>query len=255
MNEKRTIVVGDIHGCLDELLNLMEVVEWQPESDRLILAGDLVDRGPDSVGVVRWARENNIEIVRGNHDHKYVKMHHRYGKWKNQGIKSDSHYQYRDPSMVIYDDLSKEDIEFLVKSPAYIKLDKLNTIVVHAGLWPDVSFDSQEPEDMMHVRFLYESQNGYSTAPLNRKANFAKAKNSIFWAERYYGTQDIVYGHHVWDTNDIMVHENHNGARCYGIDTGAVFGGKLTALILREGIAPEIRQVQSTVKSSRKKEK
>ena len=63
----RTIVVGDVHGCREELEELVRVCGWRP-GERLILAGDLVAKGPDSRGVVARAREWGALGVLGNHD-------------------------------------------------------------------------------------------------------------------------------------------------------------------------------------------
>ena len=62
-----TIVVGDVHGCLDELRRLLATCGFQ-RGDRLVLAGDLVAKGPDSQGVVQLAREEGALAVVGNHD-------------------------------------------------------------------------------------------------------------------------------------------------------------------------------------------
>ncbi|HEX8909086.1 MAG TPA: metallophosphoesterase, partial [Anaeromyxobacteraceae bacterium] len=59
----RTIVVGDVHGCLEELDELLRLVELRPGFDRLVFVGDLLDRGPDSLGVVRRARELRARSV------------------------------------------------------------------------------------------------------------------------------------------------------------------------------------------------
>lgn len=65
-----TYAIGDIHGCLDELLALLTCIDFTPGRDRLWLVGDLVNGGPDSLGVLRWAREHDahIDVVLGNHD-------------------------------------------------------------------------------------------------------------------------------------------------------------------------------------------
>ena len=68
----RTIVVGDVHGCLQELEDLVRLLEYHPGKDRLVLMGDLVDRGPAPVECVRWAMKNKITSVRGNHEAKLV---------------------------------------------------------------------------------------------------------------------------------------------------------------------------------------
>ena len=69
----RTIVVGDVHGCYRELMLLLEKLKYDEGSERLILAGDLVDRGPESGQVVRWVREastrtaGKVECILVNH--------------------------------------------------------------------------------------------------------------------------------------------------------------------------------------------
>ena len=69
----RTIIIGDVHGCLDELLTLVSRCGYGA-GDRLILVGDLVAKGPDSIGVVSWARESRVEAVLGNHEEHVLRM-------------------------------------------------------------------------------------------------------------------------------------------------------------------------------------
>lgn len=65
-----TYVIGDIQGCFEPLMRLLEAVRFDPLKDHLWLAGDLVNRGPDSLKVLRWAKEHQDQItaVLGNHD-------------------------------------------------------------------------------------------------------------------------------------------------------------------------------------------
>ena len=65
-----TWVIGDIHGCWQTLLGLLETIEWEPDRDELWLVGDLVNRGPSSLEVLRWAslHDHCLTIVLGNHD-------------------------------------------------------------------------------------------------------------------------------------------------------------------------------------------
>ena len=64
----RTIIVGDVHGCLNELKNLLQECSYDRAEDRIVFVGDLVNKGPDSARVVQYAREINAFSVRGNHD-------------------------------------------------------------------------------------------------------------------------------------------------------------------------------------------
>lgn len=67
IGDGRLIVVGDIHGCCEEFLEILEACECAP-SDAVVLVGDLVNKGPESAAVVRVARERGFHAVRGNHD-------------------------------------------------------------------------------------------------------------------------------------------------------------------------------------------
>ncbi len=241
----RYIIIGDIHGCFDELLELTAKTNWVPGEDRLILAGDLVDRGPKSAEVVQWARENNVEIVRGNHDDRYVQYYTILKENKPVSRK----WQKRPERIDVYNQLSVEDLEFLARAPTLIKLPEVNTLVVHAGFMPGWSLDDQPDSTKMHIRFLYDNGNCYSKAPLDALNGYIQPMSSFFRAEKYEGPWDVVYGHHVWSKQDIKIHQSPGGAICYGIDTGCCFNGKLTALVLTKNEPFQVVQVDSKMKS------
>src|SRR5580704_11825778 len=67
----RTVIVGDVHGCRRELEQILDRVAFGA-GDRLVFVGDLVARGPDSLGVLDVARRTGAIVVRGNHEHKLV---------------------------------------------------------------------------------------------------------------------------------------------------------------------------------------
>ena len=76
---RRTVVVGDVHGCIEELEELLRAVALRP-TDRLVSVGDLVGKGPDGAAVVRFFRQGGHEAVRGNHDFiGYTKWLSHYG--------------------------------------------------------------------------------------------------------------------------------------------------------------------------------
>jgi predicted phosphodiesterase len=63
----RTIIVGDVHGCRRELELLLERIDFRA-GDRLVFVGDLIARGPDTLGVLDVARTTGAIVVRGNHE-------------------------------------------------------------------------------------------------------------------------------------------------------------------------------------------
>lgn len=109
----RTIVVGDIHGCLQEFDELMRVVELHT-TDRLVLVGDLINKGPDSLGVVRRARERGALLVRGNHEERFLS-------------------NYRKTGMNTYG-LSEDDLWYFRKAYLHMELPELGAVVVHGGI-------------------------------------------------------------------------------------------------------------------------
>jgi hypothetical protein len=77
---ERTVVIGDVHGCLEELKELLAEIAAYDDGrglpkgrDRLIFVGDLVDRGPDPVGVVHFVQDLGAACVLGNHEEKHVR--------------------------------------------------------------------------------------------------------------------------------------------------------------------------------------
>jgi predicted phosphodiesterase len=74
MREPRVIAIGDVHGCIDELQELLRRCDYRP-GDLVLFLGDLVCKGPDSLAVVQLAREIGAIGVRGNHDFEVVRWH------------------------------------------------------------------------------------------------------------------------------------------------------------------------------------
>lgn len=227
MEIKRTILVGDIHGCIDEFEELLQVLKYDKSSDRLILLGDLIDRGPDSLAVVQKARKMELECVMGNHEYKFLKW------YKSAGSQMDV-YDRKD----FYTQFTDEDVNYIFKMPTYIKLD--GAVVVHAGVKPGIPISAQSKDDLMYLRYTDSEKRFIS---LKRIAKIGKeAAGAHFWTEFWYGPESVVYGHNVHSMTDPLIEEVAPGVTCYGLDTGCCFGGKLTALVWE---TKEIVQVQA----------
>eukprot|EP00662_Eupelagonemidae_sp_cell21_P029778 gene29778-23700_t len=122
---RRVVIVGDIHGCCDEFRDLLRAVGHRQGADTLILAGDLVNKGPKSVEVVRVARELGALAVLGNHE-----LQGLHGaEARGGGVRRDVL-----PGFAWTDDLSPADVAFLRRLPYTISLPLHNVVVVHAGL-------------------------------------------------------------------------------------------------------------------------
>lgn len=221
---KRTIIIGDIHGLKNELLELLNTVSYDKKFDRLIFAGDLVDRGPDSAGVIQFAIENDVEVTIGNHDDKYI----RYRRHERSGRKNP--IELRSEKANVWRTLTDEHLSFLESQPCYIHIPEYNCMVVHAGVLPGKPIDKQERETYLFVRYV----NRETHKKIHMGPNFSAPENGIHWTELYDGTVDIIYGHDVQSIANPVVRCNSKGARTIGIDTGACFGGRLSAIVFSE---------------------
>jgi hypothetical protein len=205
----RTVIVGDVHGCLDELEALLRAcaVDWS--ADRVLLVGDLVAKGPDSQGVVQFARERNIEAVLGNHDAKVLTLAPWAGPLEPAAKPAKHHAR-------VARCLSHEDWDFLRRLPLTLALPELGTVVVHAGLIAGLPLDRQPRDLVINMR---------SITPEGEPSKRVDAGQP--WASLWPGPSHVVFGH-----DAIRGLQRHPYAT--GLDTGCVYGHALTALVLPE---------------------
>ena len=122
-------VVGDIQGCLEPLQCLLEQIDFNPQQDQLICAGDLVNRGPDSLGTLRFLHQmkDSVSIVLGNHDLHLLAIFHGI-----RPIKKHSSLQ-----AIIDADEAQLYIDWLREQPLLLHLEKFNALICHAGIPPN----------------------------------------------------------------------------------------------------------------------
>ena len=124
-----TYVIGDVQGCYDELISLLEKINFNANTDNLIFTGDLVNRGPDSLKVLEYlyAMNGSVINVLGNHDFHLIAL-----TLKNGNIKT------KDETLKPILESSKKIslIEWLRHQPLLHIDEETNTIVVHAGIHP-----------------------------------------------------------------------------------------------------------------------
>ncbi|MGW4168354.1 polynucleotide kinase-phosphatase [Streptomyces chartreusis] len=208
-------IVGDIHGCASELEALLGRLGYRdgvhPDGRTAVFVGDLVDRGPDSPGVLRrvmsMVKSGNALCVPGNHENKYG----RYLKGRNvqhtHGL-AETIEQMETES----EEFRAEVREFIDGLVSHYVLDGGRLVVCHAGL-PEKYHGRTSGRVRSHA--LYGDTTG-ETDEFGLPVRYP-------WAEDYRGRAAVVYGHTpvpdaTWLNNTIC------------LDTGAVFGGKLTAL-------------------------
>jgi hypothetical protein len=242
---RRTLVVGDVHGCLAELEELLGAAGYTPGEDRLVLLGDLLDRGPDPVGVLRRVRALGAECVLGNHEEKHLRYAaHEARRREDPG--------YRNP-MRRFDAkradeharLGRDDLLWLAQLPRMISLGN-GWVAVHAGFVPGLRLAAQPPDWTIRLRYV-DAAGG----PVPRARGDAGEPGVRPWAEAWTGPESVVYGHFPHRLDLPKRDEPSPGVVCLGIDTGCVYGGRLTALVLP---GAEIVQVPSRLRRAKKAE-
>ncbi|EQC31249.1 hypothetical protein SDRG_11170 [Saprolegnia diclina VS20] len=214
----RVVIVGDVHGCLDEVHLLLAACAFAPAHDVLIFVGDLVNKGPQSAEVVRFVRTTGALCVRGNHDDAALSAYYgrRTGTPETSIAAFDTRYDY-------VADLSPDDIAFLEQLPFSIALPELDTLVVHAGVVPNIPLEAQVPQNLYKMRYLIPP----SSTNEAWAASEAKPETGGLWAPQYNGPPFIVFGH---DAKAGL----QECAHALGLDTGCCYGRELSAVILPE---------------------
>lgn len=208
-------IIGDIHGCAAELEALLGKLGYadgvHPEGRTAVFVGDLVDRGPDSPGVLRrvmaMVKSGNALCVPGNHENKYGRYLRGRQVQHTHGL-AETIEQMAGES----EEFLAEVREFLDGLVSHYVLDGGRLVVCHAGL-PEKYHGRTSGRVRSHA--LYGETTG-ETDEFGLPVRYP-------WAEDYRGRAAVVYGHTpvpeaTWLNNTIC------------LDTGAVFGGKLTAL-------------------------
>lgn len=250
--------IGDIQGCFSELMALLEVMCFHPEQDQLYLVGDMVNRGPDSLGVLQWvyAHRHAVYPVLGNHD-----LHLLACAEKIQKVKTLDTFQ-----AILASPECNQLMEWLRQQP--LLLDLGDTLLVHAGIPPGWSLDAvkqraalvnemlSSPEYLPFLQQMYGNKpqmwsdalsavemgrlviNGLTRmrmvdeqgrldfdykgdlrqAPANLQAWFASPLQQVL-------QRRVVFGH--WSALGLVMRPG-----VVGLDTGCIWGGQLTAVNL-----------------------
>jgi protein phosphatase len=219
-------VIGDVHGCLDELVTLLSVLGYQVESDastashpqgrRALFLGDLVDRGPQTPAVLRLAmgmvRNGSALCIAGNHEVKLLRALRGRQVTATHGLAQSLEQFALEPAEFV-----AEVVAFLDTLIGHYVLDDAKLVVAHAGL-PESMHGRQS--QAVRAFALYGDTTG-ETDEFGLPVRYP-------WADEYRGDALVVYGHTpvseaVWINKTLCV------------DTGCVFGGRLTALRYPEG--------------------
>lgn len=186
---RSTLLVGDVHGCADELRALVDLAE----ADRVVLVGDLFTKGPDPLGVWRFIQERSCESILGNHDDHLLAT----------------------PERLVALHLPDQARRWLSSLPLTLsgrRPDGGTWRAVHAGIDPIDGLEATSRDQLLVMRRWPDDS----------------SLSHPFWWESYEGEELIVYGH---DAARGLVDRR---PRTLGLDTGCVYGGRLTGYLVEE---------------------
>ncbi len=203
------LFVGDIQGCLDPLERLLRISGYDPDRHRLIPVGDTINRGPQNTGVLSLLHGLGAEPILGNHEAKLL-----------ASLEGKVHRGWMDRQSLARDLLPSPELERWI---AYIQSWPLwregeDWLAVHAGLHPLLPLDQTLPRFLLSVRVC--DPEGHQP-PGWDGLNETIPPGYQPWHDYYTGDRTIVYGH--WARQGL--HVTHNTR---GLDSGCVYGGKLT---------------------------
>ena len=201
----KVLIVGDIHGCLREFQELLQKCSYSPQDTTLILVGDLVNKGPCSAEVVRFARSMNALCVRGNHDESVLSFAYNLNP------------KQRPEAYSYIDSMAAEDLEWLRELPYTISIPSYDALVVHAGLVPGRPLQDQHPTDMHSMRNVVTSTSisGTICEPPSYEG-VSTTTEGVAWASLWRGPH-VYFGHDA--KRGLQQHEFATG-----LDTGCCYG-------------------------------
>ena len=184
---KRTIFIGDVHGCFEELCDLLHQIKPSGE-DNVIFLGDIIGKGPMVQQTIEYLYRRPYTCLMGNHEWQYLKR---------------SRYPHAKKFVLRYH-------KWIASFPLYMEGESY--IAVHGGL-PPVPKDYKEasPISLLNIRY-------WKNGKINHHAG-------IPWHHLYKGHKKVIYGH--WAQQGF-----HETKMTLGLDTGCVYGGKLSAYIM-----------------------
>lgn len=219
------VFIGDVHGCADELDDLLTAIDYRPDRHRLYFAGDVANRGPQALRAMRRVREIASGVVLGNHDLHLL------------GVAAGERPVRREDTLspVLEAPDRDELLAWLRECPLVLEWD--DVILVHAGLRPD--WDRPREIAAPLERRIARGKIPWKNDALafltrvrtcdERGARGGAEPNRAFrpWYEHYRGERTVVWGH--WAARGLVV-----APRLRGLDSACVWGGSLSAWIADE---------------------
>ncbi|KAK9766360.1 hypothetical protein K7432_004605 [Basidiobolus ranarum] len=231
LNHSRIIVIGDVHGNLEPFDRLLRVLDMR-DDDTLVLAGDLVTKGPDSIGVLKRAKEVGALCIRGNHDNKVIqwrKLLAKYGEQDIQKIKLPPGLDWKTEHYKLASTLPEDLFQYLEGCSIILSIPRFSMYVVHAGINPFLSIEQQKSKEVMNMRSIV------SHKPTKKK-QVGKPWWDVWNAQQVtlQHPKTVVYGHEASSGLNIQEYT-------IGLDTGCARGRKLSAMTFPEHTLVQVK--------------
>jgi hypothetical protein len=232
-SKHRSIIIGDVHGCIDEFNELLEALEID-STDTICSIGDLIDRGPDSAAVlkrcVKLAQTCRFNLVLGNHEEKFLRyLHHLKNK---TGLETQMQGVAEFPELLLK--IGEKEIKLIESAYYSLAMKEKNIMLVHGGIsnvekhpFPETySYSDHTLKQFKGLELLTKYRY------VNPEGKFVSLNQETeldhYWADVYDGRFGHIYfGHQPFNQNQPKEFPH---ATC--LDTGCVFGGWLSAVIL-----------------------
>lgn len=212
------LIVGDIHGCYDELQSLISEAQHIGNTADIyfIFVGDMLNKGPKNREVLTLIRSltdsGKAAAVRGNHEESLLREYR--SMRENKSHELSLKYKY-------LSEFSADDFNYLQNLPYSLTVPKINSIIVHAGVVPGIPLEHQCLIDLCHMRnIVYNIQIWGPVA-----TGHSKPDAGVAWASQWKGPQHIYYGHDARRGLQSLPYAT-------GLDTGCVYGLSLTGILI-----------------------
>ncbi|THC88405.1 hypothetical protein EYZ11_012145 [Aspergillus tanneri] len=251
-SQRRLIMIGDVHGCKEELETLLEQVDFNEDTDHLVFTGNLIDKGPDSLGVVDLLRKYSASCVRGDREDRILILRHDLVAASIlEDLSQDNASDFgQDPKgRELARQLSDEQAKWLDTCPVVLNMGQIKNlgqvVVVHGGLVPGVDLEKQDPFSAMNMVTIDLERHVPSTSRAgthwtklfnkHQSLLYSSFKNTV--EDPKSMTTTVIYGHDSYNSLSLKTYTK-------GLDTGCVEGGKLTALVIADGGEQKVVQVR-----------
>jgi len=229
----RKIIIGDVHGCIDELKLLIRKCELRKD-DHIIFLGDLINKGPYSIECLEYIQFISefymVDLIIGNHEEKFL----RFINNKNNNLEAFEQMNLKFDLYALEKNITPSILNFLTQGYFSYRIPDLDILLIHGGLTKNCQLDLHKnyryglhsKEELKELKLLT------MTRCIDKNGDFvahgSENEESKFWAQEYGGKHGLVlFGHQVFFQDEPMHFIN-----AIGLDGGCVFGGYLFAYII-----------------------